>query len=67
MNSNRQSVERFMRHWSQYCDRHHLESPFGLEIAANIRGGRVAPMAEFTNIRPPEDIMRLLRGSGLPF
>lgn len=59
------SLEIFKGHWSRYCDRHLPRDLFGLEIAANIRGSAIRPMVDFVNTRSGDEILCLLRNSGL--
>lgn len=63
--SQRQSVEIFKDHWSQYCDRHLPKDRFGLELAGRIRDATITPMIDFERVRSGAEIIALLQRNGL--
>jgi len=60
----RRGIKLFREHWLRYCEKHEPKSPFGTEMADNIRAGAVRSLMDFERVRPPEDIIALLGSDG---
>jgi hypothetical protein len=61
----RESIERFKNHWSQYCKRHLPKDSLGVQLTTQIGGSAIKPLIDFERDRPGVEIMRLLKESGL--